>query len=291
MDFHIYTTLREACKKSGVEEDPAAFYRLAFNDAFQMGSGQFYGQLQNEQVWEQAHRPYYNVWPSIVAMLTRLNLDLDSSLIQLPLPALCIRFPKQDNPLTFHWKGEEVQIRSMLMGTINDGKGLSILIDVGELMGDGQGFGVPIYTYRNFRREQGVTVEEALGELRSDGLAELGVQIPNALVTDCVRLCCSLCLLESDPTVISPDVLSKDRGKFDDTGDQKYIDKAHRRGKVGWDVGRHIEVIPHYRRPHMTLVWTGTGRAVPRIVPRRGSVVHREVVEKVPSGWEEKERV
>jgi hypothetical protein len=73
MDFHIYTTLREACKKSGVEEDPAAFYRLAFNDALQMGSGQFYGQLQNEQIWEQAHRPYYNVWPSIVAMLTRLN--------------------------------------------------------------------------------------------------------------------------------------------------------------------------------------------------------------------------
>ena len=99
-------------------------------------------------------------------MLTRLNLDLDSSLIQLPLPALCIRFPKQNNPLTFPWKGEEVQVRSMLMGTINDGRGLSILIDVGELMSDGRGFGVPIYTYRNFRREQGVTVEEALGELR-----------------------------------------------------------------------------------------------------------------------------
>jgi DNA-binding protein H-NS len=41
-----------------------------------------------------------------------------------------------------------------------------------------------------------------------------------------------------------------------------------------------------YRRPHMTLVWTGRGRAMPRIVPRRGSVVHREVVEKVPMGWE-----
>ena len=38
MDFHIDTTIREACEKSGVEEDPAAFYRLAFNDAFQMGS-------------------------------------------------------------------------------------------------------------------------------------------------------------------------------------------------------------------------------------------------------------
>ncbi|MHB8865876.1 MAG: hypothetical protein ACYC6N_26140 [Pirellulaceae bacterium] len=46
------------------------------------------------------------------------------------------------------------------MGTINDWKGLSILIDVGKLMGDGQGLGVPIYAYRSFRREQGMTVEE-----------------------------------------------------------------------------------------------------------------------------------
>ena len=44
-------------------------------------------------------------------------------------------------------------------------------------------------------------------------------------------------------------------------------------------------------QPHMTLVSTGTGRAVPRTVPRRGSVVHREMVEKVPSGLEEKELV
>jgi hypothetical protein len=40
MDFHTYTTLREGCKRSGVAEDPAAFYRLAFNDAVKMGSGQ-----------------------------------------------------------------------------------------------------------------------------------------------------------------------------------------------------------------------------------------------------------
>ena len=42
-----------------------------------------------------------------------------------------------------------------------------------------------------------------------------------------------------------------------------------------------------YRRPHMVLVWTGQGRAISRIVPRRGSVVHREMVEKVPGGFEE----
>ena len=187
----------------------------------------------------------------------------------------------------FDWKGKSVQIQCMLLGEINEGRGLSILIDIGETMSDGDGFGVPIYTYRNFRRKSGLTVEEALQELGGNELAEPGIQIPLDLITDCVRLCCSLCLLENDPTVIEPDVLSKDRVKFEGNGDQKYVDKAHRRGKVGWNVGRHIEVVPHYRRPHMALVWTGRGRAVPKVVPRRGSVVHREKVENVPSGWGE----
>lgn len=86
------------------------------------------------------------------------------------------------------------------------------------------------------------------------------------------------------------DVLADDRAKFDDSGDQKYVEKARRRAKIGWDMGRRIEVIPHYRRPHLTLAWTGAGRSVPKIVPRRGSVVHREVVERVPSGREAVER-
>jgi hypothetical protein len=285
MDFWNYTALREATKRSGIIETADEFYRAAFTDAVKKGSGQSVGQLQNEREWEQARRPYYNVWPSIVPMLIRLNLNLDSFLIQLPLLALCIRFPKRKNPLMFQWKGEEVQIRCILLGDMNQGKGISTLIDVGEMIGDGKDFGVPIYTYRNFRRQEGLTVEEALRELGRNKFAELGIQIPEPLVMDCVRLCCTLCILENDPSVIEPDVLSKDRAKFERTGNNKYIAKAHRRGKVGWNVGRTIEVMPHYRRPHMTLVWTGRGRTVPKIVARRGSIVHREIVEKMPSGF------
>ena len=158
-----------------------------------------------------------------------------------------------------------------------------MLVDIGEVMGD---FGVPIYTYRNFPRRPGLTVEQSIAGLGKVGLfSEFGVQVPDSFVMDCIRLCCSLCLLENDPSIISPDVLADDRAKFEASGDQRYIDKAHRRGKVGWDVGKHIEVIPHFRRPHMMLVWTGRGRAVPRIVPRKGSIVHREAVEKLPSGF------
>ncbi len=286
MDFYTYTTNHDACIKAGVVRDAETFYRMAFAEARAVRSAQFYYQLKNERDWEQARRPYYNLWPSIVPMLTRLNLDLDSSLVNLPMPALCIRLPKQHNPLTFDWKGETFPVRCMLLGDMDEGEGISVLVDVNERVGNG-GFSVPIYTYQNFRREKGLTVEQSLQDAGHDDSAGTGIQVPISLVNDCVRLCCSLCLLENDPSVIEPDVLSKDRVRFEQSGDEKYIDKAHRRGKVGWNVGKRMEVAPHYRRPHMALVWTGSGRAVPKVVPRRGSVVHREKVEKVPSGFGE----
>ncbi len=52
MNFHTYTTTREACKRSGAIEDPEEFYRVASADAVKMGSGQFLGQLHNERDWE-----------------------------------------------------------------------------------------------------------------------------------------------------------------------------------------------------------------------------------------------
>jgi len=67
------------------------------------------------------------------------------------------------------------------------------------------------------------------------------------------------------------------RTKFEQTGDQQYVDKAHRRGRVGWNVGRRIEVAPHYQRPHLMLAWTGGGPGCSR------------KVEKVPSGFGGKE--
>ena len=59
--------------------------------------------------------------------------------------------------------------------------------------------------------------------------------------------------------------------------------------ETGINYGMFLETARPYSRrsrccsPHMILAWTGTGRSVPRIVPRGGSVVHREVVEKLAS--------
>jgi hypothetical protein len=196
-------------------------------DAVRVRSAQFFAQLINEQDWEKNRRPYYNLFPSIIPMLTRLDLDLDSDLIRLPLPALCIRFPKDKNPLNFDWKGDDVAVRCILMGEMNQGEGISVLIDIGEVMDE---IGVPIYTYRNFPRRPGLTVEQSLTSLGTKGLfAEIGVQVPDSLVMDCVRLCCSLCLLENDPEIISPDVLADDRAKYDGEGTDPLASVPNRR--------------------------------------------------------------
>ena len=204
MDFHTYTTMRDWTRRADPDDCPAQdidqFYRRAQAEAVRMGLAQFFSQMLNERDWEKARRPYYNLWPSIIPMLTRLSLDLDSDLIRLSLPALCIRFPKDTakTPLRFEWKADEVAVRCIMLAEINEGTGLSVLIDIGEVM---EGVGVPIYTYRNFPRQAGLTVEQSIAGLGTVGLfAEIGIQVPDSFVMDCIRLCCSLCLLENDPS-------------------------------------------------------------------------------------------
>lgn len=99
----------------------------------------------------------------------------------------------------------------------------------------------------------------------------------------------SVLLLAGDQNIIQPDVLSKDRQRFDNLTDpeerQRLIDKARKRRIVGFRVGEQYESIPHYRRPHPALFHTGKGRTIPRIVFRSGCVVHRDKMTKVPTGY------
>jgi hypothetical protein len=289
VEFWNYIALRDCRKRFGSSSvrhnDRDRFYRELFDYARAKPSEALLIQGIVEENWERARRPYYNLWPSIVPMLIRLDLSLDSAMIQVPRSALAIRFPKSRDEefLKFSWRGKQISLRSMLLGDIGGGETISILMDTGEVM---EGTDMPLCTFQNFPRREGLSVEQALSALRREPSADVGVQVPDSFIKQCVRLCCTLCLLENDPEVISPDVLADDRRKYEETGDPKYVDKAHRRGKVGWDVGKHIEIAPHYRRSHPMLVWTGPGRAAAKIVLRRGSIVHRSIVEKVPTGFD-----
>lgn len=98
------------------------------------------------------------------------------------------------------------------------------------------------------------------------------------------KLTLGLMLLAADPDFIQPIVLKRDAGKSGDK--KKMIDRARRNGVFGFDVGANMDVSPHFRRPHFAIRWTGKGSEVPKLVPVKGAVIHRDALA-VPTGFEE----
>ena len=90
MDFHTYITTRDVCAKASVNAEHCdTFYDSALTGALAIQSAQFYFQLTNERDWERDRRPYYNVWPSIVPMLTFQARRMVKRPICWPSPRFC----------------------------------------------------------------------------------------------------------------------------------------------------------------------------------------------------------
>jgi hypothetical protein len=297
--FHEYHTMHSFFKNyMGIREEPQKFYddmllqlqlQGGFTDLDRIHNTT-HNQMVMEARWYHRKRPYYNVWPAILPMLLRLNLNIESSLISPPENTLCIRLPVEKNHLAFEFNGERHEVHTIMMvrGLIRDASGMSMWIDIGESDPTDMGVTSPVYTFRNFQCVPGLTVDQAIASLPAHKSAKEGIVMPDQTISDCVRLACTICLLDDDPELVSPDVLTADVAKWEATHDRKFVEKAHRRGKVGWDVGKHIEVIPHIRRPHPALYWTGKGGTIPRIQIRKGSLVHRAAIENIPTGHMDK---
>ena len=267
MKFHEYKTLWEEVRgrlPRGVSEE--MFYAKATAGGVRAGNGLALA----EGIWKHLPRPYYQVYPAIIPALLNLRLDIQTSLIHTPMPALLVRLPA-DKPID-----ELPGVQTVLMCQDAPGEDLRLRVNFMRPTGLAN-------MHITLGCEPGKTLEESFQESAANTQSYIisgnfysEEYLP--LVLNSLRLCAMLCLLAEDIDVIAPDVLADDRRKYEASGDPKYVDRAHRRGKVGWNVGQQIEVMPHYRRPHPALVWTGHGRAVPRIVMRKGSVVHREVL-------------
>lgn len=291
MQFYDFRTTRDWTQQNeGVKNiDADEFYGNHFAFAMRQGWAASANQMFLEHTWERNRRPYYNVYPSILPMLLRLNLALDTEFVTLPVPVFSIRLPQEPHALSFPDNGSDYSIRAMLVGHStglrNAGNvypGLVIWMDTGEREQSAKGLPVPIHTYINLPLSDDMTLEDAIHALPYDTTVFHGMRLPEEIRTACVRLVCTLCLLDNDPSLIEPDVLNRDTGK---PLSEQIIDRAKRRGKYGWNVGKGIEVIPHVRRPHPAVMWTGHGRTSPRIVLRKGSVVHRDTIMRLPSGY------
>jgi hypothetical protein len=240
-------------------------------------------------------------------------MEADASHFKLPMDQLLLRFPKSENPLEWEQGGEKWSVRTVLCGNtdlVHDHRpgasalllrqgerspdtvrGLTFWIDAGEGL-DGRpakadsGHSLRRLLYKHLVCKEGHTIEWSFENLPPHVSTEIGLVYPTEILHAVARIVCTLCLMADDPQIIEPVVLRDDEDKYERTLDPALIEKARRRGNVGWHVGRSIEVMPHVRAASpAALYWTGEGRKIPKVRFRRGSVVHRKKFSSVPTGF------
>jgi hypothetical protein len=270
-----------------------------------------------EHRWFEASRPFYNVWPAVLPMLLRLDLDkIQCQWVAPILPELVLRIPDAPNPLN---RGPEKSVRTILVAGIrvlpqipditsqqdwldleymvtNDEEGgeffgILLAIDMGERENDTSEIlrmtvrDAPRRIVHRIWLEPDKTVGEVQANIGVGGVYGVSDPVELSLIEDCMKLYCTLALLDKESELIDGVVFNADRRKYDETGNEKYVEKARRRGTVGWDIGRHVEVVPHYRRPHFGIRHTGPGRKIPRVRPIKGSIVHKKKIGDMPTGY------
>lgn len=209
--------------------------------------------------WVSNRRPYYSVYPGIVDSLLKVKLDIPLDSLNWPI--------EKDIPILVRLAEDREGVRSVLCGICERGWYVSCYC-----VRDNQA-----YVYMGLIGDKCKTVEEDL-----EGL-DLGIM--DGFSRDSFRLAMAICLLGNDSEFVQPEVLTADQMKFGESKDLKFVEKAKRRGKYGWTVGREVECLPHIRRPHFAVRWTGKGGAVPKVVPVKGSVVKRRAMSDVPTGY------
>lgn len=226
------------------------------------------GVATSERQWYREMRPYYKVFPAIVPALLKVSLDLE---INLPERVLAIRFPENREP-----KSGPYRLMAVLTAALYGYFAFhaQYVNAAGDL----------ILNAGTWRIDDRHTLADGFAIGCKDGPCD-----ETPIMQDAARVSLMCHLLADDPSIITPDVLAKDRDRYDQETDeawkQRAIDRARRRGVVGWNIGADYEVCPHYRRPHFGLRHTGKGKTVPRIVPIKGAVVHRSRLTEVPTGW------
>ena len=282
----VYSIIRKACKKHKNPIGSRIGQRIFTNH---MKPDEIYNillsehgndpmsllHLHAEQQWYKAELPYYKLWSGIANAL--LNIDLDKvplNSVNMPMGALLIRMPEQ--PVLTTEAGGSLKL--ILAAKLP--RGFVVLSDWGEKDPHGHS----VLFIQQIDKSLGDNIDSAT-PINVHPTAEKGMPLPREDRLNAMKLFVGICLLSDDNDLIQPDVLSKDRSKYQRTLDLNLVEKAKRKGKFGFLIGNLSETSPHYRNPHLCLVWTGSGRKIPKVVLRKGSIVQRKKAATIPTGY------
>lgn len=296
MQFYKYPSLWSLVKQNNLKgffSDKVQFLEFYASSAELQGNPFAYRRGMLERLWEGLERPYYNIFPAIVPMLLNLRLDIPCSMLRnISIEPIEVRLPEDADIPGLVWA--EGRIKSLLMGiqpVVEDVgadhliPGLVMAYDIGEIGEDG----CPVLSFHFFPLRDDMTIEDAAKLLPAHESAGQGIVVPEEVRHAIIRLCACIALIDSDSDIITPDILNRDKDKWENASEShraEILKRSKDRGKFGWNIGATIEYAPHFRRPHPALVRVGKGRTLTRIVMRKGSVVHRGKLTSVPSGFE-----
>lgn len=190
--------------------------------------------------------------------------------------------------------------RSISMNLTAADRAAIIVLDTGEMTEDGR----PMRSVDYSPLFSGKTIGECLklADAQTKQTAALpGEPYPASLMSRVMSIYATLCLLDEDSELLDRIVLSADkelmRRTLDPEKQAQIIQRALRQGVNGWDVGRRIEEEiqqgereqgPHFRRPHFAIRWMGKKPNLePKIRPVRGTLVNRDKVTQIPTGFVE----
>ena len=298
MEFNPYRTFYEMAKKMCPKDTPKRYQEFYGGLITEMGrrkaAASEINQLILEEIWFQQNRPYYCVYPGVIKGFLNLRLDIPISQLIFPELAFAIKFAKGKEPFAFEYRGKSYPTKSMIAAKMAEEDGdekIMIFLDIGENMPIGDGEESTIYTYIAMPVIQGMSIEEAINALPHDPSSYIGPVLPDDFRKNLVKIVAAICLLGEDVDLKEFDVLTKDWDKYQQNHDYKFIDKAIRRGKNGWLIGRRCEdeKNPSYVNPHFQHYWTGKGRTQIILKHKKGFFVKRDKLKEVPTGYEDKQ--
>lgn len=302
MQFYEHFSTIDWLKRNldGDKAKAEMYAKIAFGQCLASGDQTSAAQFREEMNWQNAKRPYYLVYPSVIPLLTRINLDFPGDCVRFPtgMQALAIRFSKGHNKIMTPFG--EVQTILAAKVEINQDKlrvkgasvGLGLWINAGEKVPRDflDADSIPVFDYALFPLNS-MPIQECLENCPSDNPE---VQISTGWRNEVVRLVITLMLIQDDPNLINPDVLSKDEAALREALHAEDLarievlkNRAFRRRGPGWEIGKLYEPTsgPYVVPPHPQRYWVGKGRTQVVIKTRSGYVVDREKITKIPSGF------
>jgi hypothetical protein len=230
-----------------------------------------------EELYHEASRPYFKVYPQIQPMLSQCRLDVDCENLVLPLKCIGLQFSVGNEPCRETGFGVESAIVYLGPNRFAESK----LCITFQVAGDYPGTLL-------INTPSGSTVEDQLrkaldsGDEKSSSHAEI-----------LTRIVAGLCIISTDPRLARFDVLKEDREEYESEsvtpGRKVEIEaRAMARGKNGWIIGDSIDthkVMPHERRGCWAIYWVGKGRNIPLLRTRSGCFVLKNRITNVPQGY------